>query len=105
VKILFDHGTPAPLRRALLGHSVSTASEMGWSEVDNGGRLSLAEMDFDAIITTDQSIRYQQNLTGRRLAISVLPTTSWKKIQIHQSKILAAIDGLRPGDLVELKFL
>jgi hypothetical protein len=104
VKILFDHGTPAPLRRALSGHSVSTANEMGWSEIDNGKLLSAAETEFDAIITTDQSIRYQQNLAGRRLAILVLPTTSWKQIQVHQSQILAAIDRLRPGDLGELRF-
>jgi len=104
VKILFDHGTPAPLRRALSGHSVSTANEMGWSEIDNGRLLSAAEIEFDVIITTDQSIRYQQNLAGRRLAILVLPTTSWKRIQIHQSQILAAIDRLHPGDLVELEF-
>jgi len=77
---------------------------MGWSEIDNGKLLSAAEIEFDVIITTDQSIRYQQNLAGRRLAILVLPTTSWKRIQIHQSQILAAIDRLHPGDLVELEF-
>ena len=77
---------------------------MGWSEIDNGRLLSVAEIEFDAIITTDQSIRYQQNLVGRRLAILVLPTTRWKRIQAHQSEISAAIDRLRPGDLVELKF-
>jgi hypothetical protein len=49
---------------------------MGWSELDNGKLLSAAEIEFDAIITTDQSIRYQQNLAGRRLAVVVLPTTS-----------------------------
>jgi hypothetical protein len=104
VKILFDHGTPAPLRRALSGHFVSTAKEMGWSELDNGGLLSAAEIEFDAIITTDQSIRYQQNLAGRRLAILVLPTTSWKQIRLHQASILEAVNALRPGDLLELKF-
>jgi hypothetical protein len=105
VRILFDHGTPAPLRRALSGHSVSTAHEMGWSEFDNGLLLSTAELEFDAIITTDQSIRHQQNLTGRRLAIIVLPTTNWKQIQIHQYKVLSAINSLHPGDVVELKFI
>jgi hypothetical protein len=83
---------------------VSTAAEMGWSEIDNGTLLSAAEVQFDAIITTDQSIRHQQNLTGRRLAILVLPTTNWRQIQRYQDRILAAIDELRPGDLVELKF-
>jgi hypothetical protein len=66
--------------------------------------LSAAEIEFDVIITTDQSIRHQQNLAGRRLAILVLPTTRWKRIQAHQSLILAAIGRLRPGDLVELEF-
>ena len=54
---------------------VSTAYEMGWSEIDNARLLSAAELEFDAMITTDQSIRYQQNFAGRRLGIIVLPTT------------------------------
>ncbi|MGH6675550.1 MAG: hypothetical protein ACRECE_04895 [Xanthobacteraceae bacterium] len=77
---------------------------MGWSELDNGKLLSAAEIEFDAIITTDQSISYQQNLAGRRLAIVVLPTTSWKQIRLHQTEILEKINALRPGDLAELKF-
>ncbi len=77
---------------------------MGWSEFDNGRLLSAAEIEFDAIVTTDQSIRHQQNLGGRRLAILVLPTTNWKQIQIHQRQILAAINDLRAGDVVELEF-
>jgi hypothetical protein len=105
VKILFDHGTPAPLRHALAGHSVSTAYEMGWSEIDNGRLLSAAELEFDAMITTDQSIRHQQNFAGRRLAIIILPTTSWKKIQIHQREILSTTNNLHPGEIVELKFM
>jgi len=104
VKILFDHGTPAPSRHALVGHLVSTADEMGWSELDNGTLLSAAESEFDAIITTDQSIRYQQNLAGRRLAIIVPPTTNWQQIQPHQRRILATVEGLHPGEIVELKF-
>jgi hypothetical protein len=104
VKILFDHGTPAPLRGVLTGHSVATAAEMGWSELDNGRLLSAAEVEFDAIITTDQSIRYQQNLAGRRLAILVLPTTNWRQIQIDQDQVREAVSKLRTGDLIELNF-
>jgi hypothetical protein len=66
--------------------------------------LAAAENDFDALITTDQSMRYQQNPIGRRLAILVLPTTNWRQIRVHQVKILAAVDRLRPGDVVELQF-
>jgi hypothetical protein len=80
MRILFDHGTPAPLRRTLVAHTVSTAYEMGWATLENGDLLSAAEASFDAFITTDQNLRHQQNLTERRLAILVLPTTSWPKI-------------------------
>ncbi len=76
---------------------------MGWSEIDNGSLLSAAETRFDAIITTDQSIRHQQNLAGRRLAILVLPTTSWPELRAHQAQIAAAIDRIRHGEIVELK--
>ena len=104
MRILLDHGTPAPLRRALTGHSISTAHEMAWTELDNGALLKAAATHFDVLITTDQNLRYQQNLEGQRLAILVLPTTSWPKIRIHEAEVAAAVNALRPGDLVELNF-
>jgi len=104
MRILFDQGTPEPLRHALIGHDVSTAYEKGWDRLENGDLLNAAEAASDALITTDQNLRYQQNLAGRRLAILVLPTTSWPKIQAHITKVTAAIDALRPGDFVELQF-
>jgi hypothetical protein len=104
MKILFDHGTPAPLRRALAGHTVATAYEMGRTALDNGALLKAAETDFEALITTDQNLRYQQNLTGRRLAILVLPTTSWPKIQAHETEVVAAVNGLPSSDVVALSF-
>lgn len=66
MKIVFDQGTPAPLRHQLLGHDVSTAGEMGWSALSNGDLLSAAGEAFDLLVTTDQNLRYQQNLAGRR---------------------------------------
>jgi hypothetical protein len=104
LKILFDQGTPAPLRKTLAPHSVSTAFEMGWEEVENGDLLAAAEKIFEAFITTDKNIRYQQNLNGRQLAILVLPTTSWPEIQKHLPAISDAVNGLGPGDFIELKF-
>ena len=104
MKILFDHGAPAPLRRSLPGHEISTAYEMGWAELSNGDLLAAAEKSFDAFITTDQNLRYQQNLTGRRLAILVLPTTSWPEIQRHANKVADSVNALKPGDFVELSF-
>jgi hypothetical protein len=104
MRILFDHGTPAPLRHALTGHTVSTAYEMSWTQLSNGALLKEADSRFDALITTDRSLRYQQNLAGYRLAILVLPTTSWPRIRFHQAKVLAAVNALQPGACIELEF-
>jgi hypothetical protein len=86
MKILFDHGTPAPLRRALSGHAVSTAYEMAWTALDNGALLDAAETHFDALITTDQNLRYQQNLSGLRLAILFCPRRAGRRFAITRRK-------------------
>ena len=92
------------MRRDLVGHHVSTAYEMGWSALRNGELLRAAEADFDVFITTDRNLRYQQNLEGRRLAILVLPTTSWPRIQAQAAAVVEAVNRLRPGDFHELTF-
>ena len=102
MRVLFDQGTPAPLRGALTAHVVATVYEMGWSALSNGDLLDSAEAQFDAFVTTDQNLRYQQNLAGRRLAIVVLPFASWPKLQSHVASIVSAIDSLKPGDYVEV---
>ena len=102
MRVLFDQGAPVPLRAALTGHTVFTAYEMGWSALSNGDLLDAAEGQFDAFETTDKSLRYQQNLAGRRLAILVLPFASWPKLQSHVATIAAAVNGLKPGDYLEL---
>lgn len=104
MKILFDQGTPAPLRHALTGHTVSTALELGWESLENGRLLAAAESSFDAFITTDKNIRCQQNLFGRRLAILVLPTTSWPEIRACLNMVSNAVNELNPGNVVELRF-
>lgn len=72
MRILFDQGTPAPLRRFLTGHLVSTAYEEGWSTVTNGDLIRLAEQKgFELLITTDTNLRYQQNLESRSISIVV----------------------------------
>jgi hypothetical protein len=104
MRILLDQGTPAPLRQFLAGHGVSTAFEMGWSGLGNGALLAAAEGAFDVLVTTDKNLRYQQDLTGRSLAILVLPTTSWPTIRTHAAKVVASIEALQPSDYVELSF-
>ena len=103
MKVLFDQGTPAPLRRHLAGHSVDTAYERGWSDLYNGDLLDSAELDgYELLITTDQNIRYQQNLGGRKLGVLVLRSTSWPRIQLRIEEIQAVVDGMQPGDYREV---
>jgi len=104
MKILFDQGTPVPLRRSLAPHEVVTAFEMGWSNLVNGDLLSAAEGKFAALVTTDKNLRYQQNLQGRQLAILVLPTTNWLEIRNHLPEVTAAVNALKPGDYRELQW-
>ncbi len=103
MKLLFDQGTPVPLRKYLPDHSVETSYERGWSNVSNGELLKRAEAEgFDALITTDQNLRYQQNLTGRRISIVVLMTISWPRIKSHLAIVIPAINGLLPGSYLEI---
>ncbi len=93
---------PEPLRPLLTGLDIRTAQEMGWGRVKNGELLERAEGVFDAFVTADQSLKYQQNLTRRRLAILVLSTNRWPRMKAKTAQISAAIQALRPGDYVEL---
>ena len=102
MRILLDQGIPVPLRAILAGHEVSTAYELGWSTLNNGELLLAAETRFELLVTTDQNLRYQQNLAGRRLAILVLPTTSWAQIREHADAIQRETISLAPGDYREL---
>lgn len=105
MKILFDQGTPAPLRHCLRDHEITTAFERGWQELKNGELLSTAEGEgFAAIITTDKNLRYQQNLATRRLSIVVLMTTDWRLIRQYTDHISKALTGLTTGSYIELLF-
>jgi hypothetical protein len=104
MRILFDHGTPRGLARALPGHTVLTARARGWDRLNNGALLTAAEeAAVDLLLTTDQRIRYQQNLTGRKIAIVVLAgTTKWSRVQLHLERIAAAVNGSTQGSYIEV---
>ena len=105
MQVLFDQGTPVPLRRYLPAHSVSTVFEKEWSTMQNGELLRVAEREgFEVLVTTDQNLKYQQNLTARRLAIVVLMTTSWPKIESQVDQVVVAIHSVKPGDYMEVQF-
>ena len=103
MRILFDQGTPVPLRRSLTGHDVATAYELGWSTVTNGDLIRLAEQEgYELLITTDTNLRYQQNLKGRSIAILVITTTSWPRIRQVTERIVTAIAMINRGSYEEL---
>jgi hypothetical protein len=93
-----------PLCVTFSRHEVSTAFELGWSNRENGDLLRAAEGRFEVFVTTDQNLRYQQNLGGRQLAILVLPTTNWLESQRHQSEVVVAVNSMQPGDYRELRW-
>jgi hypothetical protein len=84
-------------------HQVSTAYELGWSLLRNGELIEQAESrGFEVLITTDQNLRYQQNLSDRAIAILVLSTTSWPRIKRTGSIIAEALSQISAGDYLEL---
>ncbi|NEP08696.1 MAG: hypothetical protein F6K14_00240 [Symploca sp. SIO2C1] len=104
MKILFDQGTPVPLRRYLVEHSVTTAYEEGWSNLSNGDLLQAAEAKgYQLLLTTDQNLHYQQNLSKLTIGIVVLCSTSWPKIRLRVDEICETINTIAPGDYVEIR--
>jgi hypothetical protein len=98
MRIFLDHNVPAPLRYWLRGHQVETAYERGWAEVSNGELLGLVESAaFDLMITTDQSIRYQQDLAGRKLALVAINTNDWTHLRNWKSAVLDGLVRAAPG--------
>jgi hypothetical protein len=82
VRVLFNQGTPVPLRTNPDPHQVETAVGRGWSALHNGELLTAAEQEaFEGLVTTDKNLRHQQNPAGRRIAIVIFSSTSWPRIQ------------------------
>jgi len=102
--ILFDHGTPRGIAAVLRHHAVFTASSRGWDRLINGDLLRAAEdAGIDLLLTTDRRMRYQQNLSSRRITVVVLVgTTKWSKVRMHLERIAAGIESARPGSYSEI---
>ena len=103
MRILFDHNTPLPLRRYLLEHVVDTANERGWSELINGDLLDNAEDEgYEILITADQSMSYQQNITRRQIAVVVLLSNRWPDVRTRIGEIRAALEEVQQGEIREV---
>jgi hypothetical protein len=103
--ILFDHGTPRGLARALTDHTVHYARARGWERLSNGLLLKTAEeAGIDLLLTTDNNIRYQQNLEGRKIAVVVLTgSTKWSRVRRRMERITATVDAATSGSYQEVE--
>lgn len=102
MRILLDECVPWPMHKILRGHSCSTVQGQGWGGITNGELLQRAEGEFDVFITSDQNIRYQQNLTGRRIAILELSTNDINRIQAASSLVESALADIQPTEFRHL---
>jgi hypothetical protein len=97
-RILLDQNAPLGLRRSLSPHEVVAARQMSWSKLTNGDLIQAAEADgFDILIICDRNIPYQQNLSGRRIALIEMTTGAWHVVRNHLDQIVAAVDAATPG--------
>jgi hypothetical protein len=103
VKVLFDANTPVPLARALRGHAVTCAQELGWQGLENGALLDAAEQaGFDVLVTCDQNVGYQQNFKNRKLAVAILSTNHWPSLRPVAARIAAAVDFVQRGQVMRI---
>jgi hypothetical protein len=105
MRILFDHGTPSGIAKALSGHQVTEAIERRWDRISNGQLLELAEAaGFELLLTTDKRIRYQQNLTGRKIAIVVLGNSMWRLVRLYLDRVVLTVNAATPVAMPRWKF-
>jgi hypothetical protein len=104
VKVLLDENLPHLLRNNLGDHDVFTVRYKGWAGLKNGELLKTAEDDgFEVFITGDQTISYEQNLTGWRVAMVVLSSIDWYILKDNLPPILAALDNAMPGSFQQVE--
>ena len=100
-RILLDEGVPIGVRTLVTGFQVEAVPEIGWAGLANGDLIQAdEEAGFDVMITCDQNIRYQQNLTGRRLALVVLTTNHWDTVRANSGGILSVVEHAAAGSFV-----
>jgi len=103
MRILFDECVPWPMRRLLSGHECKTTQHRGWGGIKNGELLRLAEGEFDLFLTTDQNIRYQQNLAGRQIPVIQLTTNKLRRILAAAAMLQEAVATIQPGEFRTLQ--
>ena len=103
MRILFDYGTPKPIARSLAGHEFAHARRIGWHELKNGELIQRAEeAGYEVLLSTDKNIRYQQNLSRRKIALVVLGNQQWPLVKLHLDRVVAAVNAATPGSYTEV---
>ncbi len=105
MRILLDQNAPRGLREHFPAHTVFTALQMGWDTLENGALIAAAETaGFHVLVTGDQNLRYQQNLSERRIALVVLNTNHWNVIKESVHRVIEAVGSAVEGGYIELEF-
>jgi uncharacterized protein (DUF433 family) len=97
---------PRGVARSLQGHTVIKAKDRGWDRLANGDLDLLAEAErggCDLLVTADENMSYQQNLSGRRIALVVLSTPQWPIVKLHPDEIAAAVNACTPGSFTQVQ--
>ncbi len=105
MKILLDESVPRLLKLRLPHLDISTVPEMGWAGVRNGELLRRAEEHFNIFITADQNLQYQQNLSGLRLAILVLPSNQVPIVNQLLPAVETLLTTIQPGTVVDVPLI
>ena len=104
MNVLVDECAPRALKTFLLKHGFEckTVQEVGWAGKQNGELLGLAETTFDALVTVDANLRYQQNLAGRKIAMVVLQSSSNRLDHLRQffPACVELLNRINPGEFV-----
>jgi len=104
MRILFDQGTPVPIRSYLVGHTVGIAADLGWARLRNGDLLSAAEKaGYELLLTTGKNLRYQQNLKDRVIAIVVIGHSQWPALEPHVQRVVDAVNAAASGSYSEIE--
>src|SRR5688572_24881855 len=104
MRILLDESLPHELKSEVLGHEVRSVQEMGWSGVRNGELLARAAPAFDAFLTADQNLRFQQNLASLPVSVVVLAARSNRIADLRPliPDLLRVLSTLDPRTLVQV---
>lgn len=104
MRLLLDECVPKRLKRELLGHETKTVQDMGWAGIKNGALLTLADGQFDALLTVDQGIEYQQNPSGLRIGIVVMRAASNDVDDLRPllPEVEQALTRMRPGEITKV---